>query len=157
MFGRIKALLAEAGASGGSGRTTDEDAFQLAVAVLLMEAARMDERIEPAERRTVVTLLVKRFGLATPDAEALVQRAEVEAHRSSELFTFTRRVSGRMSPEERVGLVEMLWEVAYADGVLDDYESNLMRRLAGLLHVEDVDSGAARQRVLGRLGRGGTG
>ena len=48
----------------------------------------------------------------------------------------------------------MLWEVAYADGALHDYESNLMRRLAGLLHVSDRDSGEARKRAIERLGIG---
>jgi len=50
-----------------------------------------------------------------------------------------------------VMLVEMLWDVVYADGELHDYEANLMRRVAGLLHVSDQESGAARKRVLGRM------
>ena len=53
--------------------------------------------------------------------------------------------------QKRVMLVEMLWDVVYADGVLHDYEANLMRRVAGLLHVSDQESGAARKRVLGRM------
>ena len=58
------------------------------------------------------------------------------------------------SPAERIDLMEMLWEVVYADGRLDEYEANLLRRIAGLIHVGDGDSGAARKRVLARLGKG---
>lgn len=154
MFARIKALLAQSGMPGSAHPSSEEAAFRLAVAVLLVEAARMDERIDPAERATIAALLTRRYGLAAADAEALVARAEAEAERSNQLFGYTHRVNGRLSPEERVGLLEMLWEVAYADGKLHDFEANLMRRLTGLLHAPDADSGAARQRVVARLGRG---
>ena len=55
-------------------------------------------------------------------------------------------------PEERIALIEMLWEVAYADGELHDYEASLIRRITGLLYVSDRDSGEARKRVRARLG-----
>jgi uncharacterized tellurite resistance protein B-like protein len=58
-----------------------------------------------------------------------------------------------MDPEERIRLIEMLWEVAYADGVLDAEEDLLLRRVAGLIYVSDQDRVAARQRVLRRLGK----
>ena len=58
-----------------------------------------------------------------------------------------------MTSEERVGMVEMLWEVAYADGVLDPEEDLLIRRVAGLIHVTDRERVVARQQVLTRLGR----
>ena len=57
-----------------------------------------------------------------------------------------------MPPEERVGILELLWEVVYADGTLHDYEASLLRRVAGLLYVSDRESGEARLRVMGRLG-----
>ena len=57
-----------------------------------------------------------------------------------------------MPPEERVGILELLWEVVYADGQLHDYEASLLRRVAGLLYVSDRESGEARLRVMGRLG-----
>ena len=64
---------------------------------------------------------------------------------------FTRVIKDRYSPEERVELVEMAWEVVYADGELHDYEANLLRRLGGLLYVSDKERGDARKRVLARL------
>lgn len=153
MFGRFKELLADS----RDGDRRGAEALRLAVAVLLVEAARMDGRVDAAERRTIARLLGRRFQLADDAAEGLIGRAAGEAERSSQLFGFTHEVNRRLSTEERVGLVEMLWEVAYADGRLHDFESSLMRRLAGLLHVPDAESGAARRRVLSRLGRDGPG
>ena len=65
---------------------------------------------------------------------------------------FTRAIKDGFSHAERVQLIEMMWEVAYADGALHDYEASLLRRVTGLLYVSDRESGEARKRVLARLG-----
>ena len=78
--------------------------------------------------------------------------AESGVERSQQIFRLTRIVEESFTPAERIDLVEMLWEVIYADGRVDAYEANLMRRTAGLIHVSDGESGAARKRVLERLG-----
>jgi uncharacterized tellurite resistance protein B-like protein len=79
------------------------------------------------------------------DAEA----AETEA---TDLFKWTRKFADTNDHTARVELIEMLWEVVYADGVLSDYEANLLRRVAGLIYVPDREAGEARLRVLKRLG-----
>jgi uncharacterized tellurite resistance protein B-like protein len=94
----------------------------------------------------------QRFGLASEESGALLQAASEKVEQSVEVFGFTREIKNAFSPEERIEMMEMLWEVAYADGELHDLEANLMRRLAGLLHVSDRDSGSARKRALARLG-----
>jgi uncharacterized tellurite resistance protein B-like protein len=66
----------------------------------------------------------------------------------------SRTLKDALDYEDRVDLMEMLWEVVYADGVLDDMEANMMRRVAGLLYVDDVDSGTARKRAMAKLGLG---
>jgi uncharacterized tellurite resistance protein B-like protein len=67
---------------------------------------------------------------------------------SAQYFPFTHMITTRLSTEQRVGIIEMLWEVAYADGVLDPQEDMLLRQIAGLIHVPDRDRGLARQRAL---------
>jgi uncharacterized tellurite resistance protein B-like protein len=69
-----------------------------------------------------------------------------------EFYTFTRTVKDAFEHEDRVEFMQMLWEVAYADGVLHDHEANLMRRVTGLMHVTDRESGEARKRALRQLG-----
>jgi len=129
-----------------------QDALRIALAALLVEAAYSDDRFDEAERRTIAQLLEARFNLSRPNAEALVANGQSAALESAELFHFTRIINERLSFAERVELVEMLWEVAYADRVLDEYEDSLLRRVGGLIYVPDRERGMARQRVRKRLG-----
>ncbi len=131
----------------------EHDDLQIAVAVLLVEAARMDAAFDEKERATIERLLAERFSLSADATRRLIALAESKAERSNQLYPFTRLAVERMNDEHRIRLIEMLWEVAYADGVLDADEDALLRRVAGLIYVSDQDRGAARQRVLARLGR----
>ena len=148
---RLKALLGDrTGAPGATDRGADR--LQLATAALLVEAAEMDADFGAEERAKITELVERRFGLSAAESRALLQAASDEVEQAVEVFGFTREIKNAFSPQERVEMMEMLWEVAYADGELHDLEASLMRRLAGLLHVSDRDSGLARKRVLDRLG-----
>ena len=156
MLNRIKAFFADLEASAqDAGQPHQADELQLAAAALLVEAARMDDSFETREIATVKELLQARFGLGEDDVQSLLEAAESQVAESHQLFGFTRVVNARFSHEERIELMEMLWQVAYADGQLHDYEASLMRRIAGLIHVSDRDSGEARKRALDRLGSAG--
>ena len=76
---------------------------------------------------------------------------------STQLYPLTRVITDRFSEDERIRMIEMLWSVAYANRRLHDYEASLVRRVAGLIHVADRENGAARKRVLRRLGLGSEG
>jgi uncharacterized tellurite resistance protein B-like protein len=135
---------------GGAPQTQKPEELQLAVAVLLVEAARMDNQFQASERHAIERLLSERFHLTAEATRDLVAQAQRRADETNQLYPFTRMAVERMSYGERVKLIEMLWEVAYADGVLDPDEDALLRRVAGLIYVSDQDRGAARQRVLQR-------
>jgi uncharacterized tellurite resistance protein B-like protein len=128
------------------------DELQLALAALLVEAAYSDDRFDDAERAVVARLLERRFELGEAGVRALLAAGEREAERSAELFRFTRIVNERLSHGRRIELIEMLWEVAYADGILDKYEDSLLRRVGGLVYVPDRERGLARQRVVAQCG-----
>jgi uncharacterized tellurite resistance protein B-like protein len=125
---------------------------QLAAAALLVEAARMDSEFDARERAKIGQLLQRRFGLGADEAAALLAEAERTAAASVEWQGFTQAIKEGFDPAERIAVIEMLWEVAYADGRLHDYEASLIRRITGLLYVSDRESGEARKRVLARLG-----
>jgi len=146
VFDRLAALFGE-----DAPRSPGEDRLPLAAAVLLVEAARMDGNFDNDERRAIHTLLTWRFEMSDDDVDALIDAADAEADRLVELSTYVRTIKNHFSHDERVELIEMMWTVVYADGRLDDYEANLMRRVAGLLYVSDMESGAARKRVRERL------
>ena len=135
---------------GEAGQHT-HDELQLAAAALLVEAAAMDGHYGEAEQAAIGRLLRRKFGLNDTEADSLQELALAEQSEANQLLGFTRVIKDRYSEEERVELIEMAWEVAYADGELHDYEANLLRRLGGLLYVSDRERGEARKRVLARL------
>jgi uncharacterized tellurite resistance protein B-like protein len=143
---RIKKLLA---APEGAPKKRDE--LQVAVAVLLIEAARMDDTFDESERTAIEQMLEHKFEITHEETRALIALAEETAKRSHQLHPFTRLTVERMEPKRRIRLIEMLWEVAYTDGKLDPDEDVLLRRVAGLIYISDEDRVAARQRVLKRM------
>jgi uncharacterized tellurite resistance protein B-like protein len=125
---------------------------RLAIAALLVEAAKSDGVYDDGERFVVAGLLRRLFGSDEATAQRLVAEAEQALAQSVQLFRFTQRVVEEVPPEQRVQIVELLWETVYADRVLTAEEDSLVRQVAGLLYVSDRDRGAARQRVMKRLG-----
>ncbi len=145
MLGLLKTLL-------GQGPDDSEAArLRVAVAALMVEAATLDGTFDTAERARVLALLRRRFQLDDTRAAALLAEAETVQDRAAGLEGLTRIVKNALDHDQRVEVLEMLWEVVYADGRLHDYEANLLRRLAGLVYVSDQDAGAARKRALARM------
>ena len=132
-------------------RSNAEEPVAAAAAALLIEMAVMDGAFDANERETVVRLISERFDLNSLDVADLMTEAEAAVSSSVELFSFTRILRDDFDHLDRIKMVEMLWEVAYADGRLHDFEANLIRRATGLLHVSDRESGVARKRVLEQL------
>jgi uncharacterized tellurite resistance protein B-like protein len=139
------------GPNPNSGRD-EPDELRLAIAALLVEAAKSDGVYDDGERYIITGLLRRLFASEEPEAERLVAAAEQAQARSVQVFRFTRPIVEQMPPEQRVRIVEMLWETVYSDRVLTAEEDSLVRRVAGLLYVSDRDRGEARLRVLKRLG-----
>jgi uncharacterized tellurite resistance protein B-like protein len=156
MIDRIKALIfgdsAGAGTNSSGGDTIDAEAAAIA---LLIEAAVMDGEFDVDERHVIAGLIVQRFGLDAADVEDLIAAGEQAVADSHQLYAFTRVIKEGFDFDQRIELIEMLWQVAYADGELHDFEASLVRRVAGLIHVSDRDSGTARKKVLNRLGVSG--
>lgn len=149
MLNRIKALLLDEQPPEPISRT---DQAHLAAAALLVEAARMDDAIGADERSHIKDIVRRRFSLEEEEARTLFELAEAETQGPAQWHRFTSTLKDRFDDRERIEMIEMLWEVAYADGYLHDLEASLLRRVGGLLYVSDRDRGAARKRVLDRMG-----
>lgn len=121
---------------------------RLAEAALMFVAALMDDSIGPEERHAIDEMIRERFALMPAEAAAVVAEAEQAAHDATHIQRFTAEIKSVTDDAGRVAVVERLWRVVCADGVVHDREANLMRRIAGLLYVTDKDSGLARQRAL---------
>jgi uncharacterized tellurite resistance protein B-like protein len=124
-----------------------------AVAAILVEAARADDDYEQVEREHIDRILATRYGLDGAQAAELRAVGEAAQARATDLVRFTQAVKRAVPHEDRVSVIEAVWEIAYADGDRDHAESALVRRLCGLLYVEDRDAGLARQRVEARQPR----
>ena len=147
MIERLKALFGgETSGSRPPQHHTDRD-IRLATAALLVEAAMMDGDIGNDELDVIRGLLADYFELGDEEVADLIADGTAAAADSSQLYGFTRVLKDRFSHEERVQMIEMLWEVAYTDDRLHHLETNLIRRIAGLIYVPDRESGEARRRA----------
>lgn len=153
MIDRIKTLLQAGVADGAGPAEAQAGAPKLAAAALLVEAACMDGHFDGDERDAVCSALGGHFGLSEEEAETLIGEAEAAHHEATDLHRFTRAINDRYDHADRLAVMEMLWEVVYADGRLHAYEANLIRRVGGLLHITDRERGEARKRVIARAGQ----
>ena len=130
---------------------TDEEGHE-AVAAILVEAAHADGVYAESERQAIDRVLARHYGLSPGEAEDLRARGETAQAAALDLVQFTRAVKRAVEHEDRIAIIEAVWEVALADGARDAMENALVRKLCGLLYVPDRDAGLARQRVMARLG-----
>ncbi|MDP1670922.1 MAG: TerB family tellurite resistance protein [Alphaproteobacteria bacterium] len=124
----------------------------IAAIALLLEAATLDGHFGELEQAAIRRIAASRFELNEDEVTTLFDLARQRHDSTNQMFAFTHQIKQSYTPEDRVEVMEMLWEVVYADGVLHDYEANLMRRIGGLIYVSDLDRGNARKRVMARLG-----
>ncbi len=112
---------------------------QLAVALLLMELARADFDFAQVERQRIGELLAQRYALDPAQLQALMDQAQGAGRQAVSLFDYTQALNDRFDAAGKYQLMEMLWQVAWADGRLDPNEEHLLRKLAGLLYVPEAD------------------
>lgn len=125
---------------------TADDA-ELALAALLVRLARADDSYDEAEHIRIERVLTARRGLGHAEARALRERAEGLEAEAPDTVRFTRALKDKIAYEDRIGVIEALWEVALADDARSAEEDALIRLAAQLLGVNDRDSALARQRV----------
>lgn len=123
-----------------------------AVAALLVEAARADDHYDDREKAIIEHALAATFDLSAEEAGALRSAGEAAQADALDIQRFTR-VAKQMSQEEKISFVERLWEIVLSDSVRDPFEDALIRRICGLIYLDDKESGAARSRVAARLAK----
>lgn len=125
------------------------DDARVAIAALLTTIAQADRSYDDVERAQIERVLMARYGLSSAAAAQLRAEGEAADIAAIDIYRFTALIKERVPLEERTGVIEALWRVVLADGVRDDHENHLMRRIADLLGVDPRDSVLARQRVQG--------
>lgn len=113
--------------------TVEAVSYQQAVAALLIEVMLADEKIEEAEKQQVLRLIEIETGLS--DVASMYEEMKQSVESANDMFQFTNAINEHAGKTEKEALVSSLWRVAYADGVLDEYEDYRIRRLCELLYV----------------------
>tara|TARA_B100001079_G_C16136523_1_gene393642 strand:+ start:211 stop:636 length:426 start_codon:yes stop_codon:yes gene_type:complete len=116
------------------------------VAALLIHAARIDENYTDIEKEIIKKALMELNNISSDQAENLIKFAEKKEEESNQIVEFTREIK-KYSMEFRLKIIEIIWKIVYSDGVSDSYESNLIRRICGLLYISDKDSGIIKTKV----------
>ena len=116
------------------------------VASLLVHAAKMDENYTDLEKKIIIKALVDLNNVSKDQAEELIKHAEKKEKESNQIIEFTSEIK-KYSMEYRLNIIEIIWKIVYSDGTSDNYESNLIRRICGLLYVSDKDSGIIKTKV----------
>ena len=117
---------------------------------LMIEAAYTDGRIDESELQNIKSSLINVFGEEPNNVELVLDAAIKNKNNTKSLHYYTSFINKNFSEENKLILIEVLWKIVLSDGEVHDYESNLIRRLAGLLYISDVKSGNAKKRALDR-------
>ena len=125
----------------------DEHGLHLATAALLFEMLRADDNEHPEERAALERVLQEQFDLSGDETSELAKLADQEAAEAASLYQFAGLINEHFTPEQKISVVEMLWQVAYADGRLDPYEEALVRKIADLIYVPHREFIRAKHRV----------
>ena len=118
---------------------------------LMIEAANTDGKIDDTEINKIETSLKETFKEDTQAISISLKNAIDNKDNSKSLFHYTSKINKEFSDDKKVQLIQTLWEIVLSDGEIHDYESNLIRRLSGLLYISDVISGNARKRALDKI------
>tara|TARA_B100001248_G_C27398296_1_gene467527 strand:- start:5451 stop:5888 length:438 start_codon:yes stop_codon:yes gene_type:complete len=117
---------------------------------LMIEAANSDGKIDNIEIEKINNSLIKTFKEDKKQVQSVLEMAVKNKNNSKSLFFYTSKINKNYSYEKKLLLIEILWEIVLSDGQIHDYETSIIRRLAGLLYISDVDSGNARKRALNK-------
>ena len=115
---------------------------------LMIEAAYTDGQIDDIELNKIKTSLIEIFEEDPAEVDLILKESIINKNNSKSLHHYTSFINKNFSEDKKIKLIEVLWEIVLSDGEVHDYESNLIRRLSGLLYISDVNSGNARKRAL---------
>ncbi|MDA9372838.1 TerB family tellurite resistance protein [Pelagibacterales bacterium] len=123
------------------------DSEKIAVVALLISTAKYDGNFDESERLEIHNLIKNYFSLSSENTDDLFKAAEKIENEANDLQQFTRSLNKLLNEEEKLKIVELIWKIVMADGIIDNYEENLVRRLSGLLYLQDKDIGNIKNKL----------
>ncbi|RZO48019.1 MAG: TerB family tellurite resistance protein [Candidatus Pelagibacterales bacterium] len=122
------------------------------IASLLIHAARIDENYTDVEKKIIKKALMEINTINSDEAENLIKLAAKKEEESNQIVEFTQEIK-KYSMEYRLKIIEVIWKIVYSDGLTNEYESNLIRRICGLLYISGKDSGVIKIKVQNLLNK----
>ena len=116
------------------------------IIALLIHAAKIDENYTENEKKIIKKVIMDLNKISSNQADELLKLAEIKEEESNQIIEFTKEIK-KYSMEFKLKIVEIIWKIVYSDGTSDDYESNLIRRICGLLYISDKDNGIIKAKV----------
>ena len=116
------------------------------IIALLILAAKIDENYTENEKKIIKKVIMDLNEISSNQADELLKLAEKKEGESNQIIEFTKEIK-KYSMEFKLKIVEIIWKIVYSDGTSDDYESNLIRRICGLLYISDKDNGIIKAKV----------
>ena len=116
------------------------------VAALLIHAAKIDENYTDAEKKIIKKALMELNSMSSDQTDDMIKLAEKKEEESNQIVEFTKEIK-KYSMEFRLKIIEVIWKIVYSDGTSDDYESNLIRRICGLLYISGKDNGIIKTKI----------
>ena len=117
------------------------------ICALFVHAAKLDENYTDKEKSIILKALSEISGKKENELKIILKKAEKKESQSNQILEFTKEVKNS-EKSFRLKILEVLWRIIYSDGISDMYESNLMRRLSGLLYVSDKETGDIKQLII---------
>ena len=128
-------------------QATEHD-VRIATCALFVEMACIDEKFTQTEVDTIISILKEKYGLSQEHADALLAEADNELKESVDLWQFARLINENYSVDEKIEIIETLWQMVYVDGKMDKYEHYLMNKLKNLLRLSHDQLIKAKLKVL---------
>ena len=126
----------------------DEVKALSSIVSLLVEAASIDGDIGDDEKNKILSILVHQLKLDSLKAKEILEETISVSGEQIEIWSKTNNIRSELDYEERLKILELMWEIVLVDDVLDVFEAQLMRRVSGLLYISDADSGNSKKRAL---------
>jgi uncharacterized tellurite resistance protein B-like protein len=139
MLDSIRKFFNENVCASSEEQSATEHRLRLATAALLIEMMLQDDAEAEQEKQAVMTALREKFKLTLSETDELYELACKERKQATDYHQFTSLIAAHFSQSQKIRIIEYLWSVAYADGVLDKYEEHMVRRIADLIHVSHKD------------------
>ena len=116
------------------------------IIALLIHAAKIDENYTDDEKKIIKKTIIELNKISSNQADELLKLAEKKEEESNQIVEFTKEIK-KYSMEFKLKIIEIIWKIVYSDGTSDNYESNLIRRICGLLYISDKDNGIIKTNV----------